>query len=118
MSGQSCLPRMPFLNFLIRLQVIRSGLEGKLAIFNHVNALFKLLKIHQFSEPIILIDPDQQRFVAEFTCEGVFLSTGKSYNQTYISVVSYDGGKITHYRDYWNPLIVMESGDWGVEDEQ
>lgn len=51
-------------------------LEGKSAIFNHVNALFKFLKIHQFSEPTILIDSDQQRFVAEFTCEGVFLSTG------------------------------------------
>nr|WP_154984166.1 nuclear transport factor 2 family protein [Paenibacillus xylanexedens] len=93
-------------------------LEGKSAIFNHVNALFKFLKIHQFSEPTILIDSDQQRFVAEFTCEGVFLSTGKPYNQTYISVVSYDYDKITHYRDYWNPLIVMESEMGGVVDEQ
>lgn len=93
-------------------------LEGKLAIYNHVNTLFKLLKIHQFSEPTILIDPDQQRFVAEFNCEGVFLSTGKSYNQTYISVVSYDGGKIKLYKDYWNPLVVMESEIGGVKDEQ
>ncbi|WP_145412867.1 nuclear transport factor 2 family protein [Paenibacillus xylanexedens] len=93
-------------------------LEGKSAIFNHVNTLFTLVEIQQFSEPVILLDADQQRFVAEFTCEGTFLDTGKPYNQTYISVVSYDGDKITHYRDYWNPLVVMESEMGGVVDEQ
>lgn len=93
-------------------------LEGKTAIANHVNTLFTLLEIQHFSEPVILLDANQQRFVAEFTCEGVFLSTGKPYNQTYISVVSYEGSKITHYRDYWNPLVLLESENRGHTHEQ
>ncbi len=37
------------------------------------------------------------------------LTTGKPYHQRYISVVQMKDGKIFRFRDYWNPLIVLEA---------
>ncbi len=34
-------------------------------------------------------------------------STGKPYLQNYISVIETKDGKIVHYKDYWNPLVVL-----------
>lgn len=93
-------------------------LEGKAAIANHVHDLMRIIEIQQFSEPVILADHSKQQFVAEFTCEGRSLITGKPYNQTYISVVSHQNGKITHYKDYWNPMVVLESDLGGNENDQ
>ncbi|WFR61502.1 nuclear transport factor 2 family protein [Paenibacillus amylolyticus] len=84
-------------------------LEGKVEITDHIHNLLGMIEIQQFSEPIILADSTKQQFVAEFTCKGRSLVTDKPYNQTYISVVSHRNGKITHYKDYWNPMIVLES---------
>ena len=48
--------------------------------------------------------------IAEFRSKGTALPTGKPYEQTCISVVRTDGdGLITHYLDYWNPLVAIEA---------
>lgn len=48
--------------------------------------------------------------VAEFRSTGTALPTGKPYEQTCVSIVRTDGdGLITHYLDYWNPLVAIEA---------
>ncbi|MEQ3552411.1 nuclear transport factor 2 family protein [Pseudonocardia nematodicida] len=48
--------------------------------------------------------------VAEFRSTGTARQTGKPYEQTCISVVrTDDDGLITHYLDYWNPLVAIEA---------
>ncbi|MDQ0656733.1 nuclear transport factor 2 family protein [Paenibacillus sp. W2I17] len=93
-------------------------LEGKAEITNHLHNLLGMIEIQQFSEPVILADSTKQQFVAEFTCKGRSLVTGKPYNQTYISVVRHSNGKITHYKDYWNPMVVLESDLGGNKHDQ
>ncbi|MCM3202879.1 nuclear transport factor 2 family protein [Paenibacillus illinoisensis] len=85
-------------------------LNGSAAISEHIHTLFEQMEIQEFSEPVIMASQDTNQFVAEFTCKGRSLVTNKPYHQAYISVVTYDdNGKITHYKDYWNPLVVLES---------
>ncbi|MBB3131354.1 hypothetical protein FHS19_006074 [Paenibacillus rhizosphaerae] len=38
-----------------------------------------------------------------------YRETGNPYNQTYISVVRTKDGPIESYRDFWNPLVAIES---------
>ncbi|MDP4099151.1 nuclear transport factor 2 family protein, partial [Paenibacillus sp. P96] len=52
---------------------------------------------------------DPELVIAEFKSVGKHKETGKPYNQTYISVVETKDGKITRYRDFWNPLVAAES---------
>ncbi|CAM5645255.1 putative PhzA/B-like protein [Streptomyces alboniger] len=48
--------------------------------------------------------------IAEFRSTGTARPTGKPYEQTCISVVrTDDDALITHYLDYWNPLVAIEA---------
>ncbi|WP_416985544.1 nuclear transport factor 2 family protein [Streptomyces sp. T028] len=54
------------------------------------------------------VDPNLA--IAEFRSTGTALPTGKPYEQECISVVRTDeNGLITHYLDYWNPLLAIEA---------
>jgi ketosteroid isomerase-like protein len=82
--------------------------EGKDAIHDymmnfpkHFNVEFYDLKFYPTADPELVI--------AEFKSRGTHLETGNPYNQTYISVVQTKDGLIQLYRDFWNPLVAMES---------
>ncbi|KOY15119.1 nuclear transport factor 2-like protein [Paenibacillus xylanivorans] len=62
-----------------------------------------------------------QRIMHGFTqllLNGELAQWVEPYNQTYISIVSHQNGKITHYKDYWNPMVVLESDLGGNENDQ
>ena len=82
-------------------------LDGKAAIRNHVESLGGMLQIGSFSSPTIHRTPSG--FVLEFTCLGVGTQTGRAYNQEYVSVITLRDGRIVRYRDYWNPLHVLDA---------
>ncbi|WP_329258475.1 nuclear transport factor 2 family protein [Actinoallomurus sp. NBC_01490] len=41
---------------------------------------------------------------------GRLVQTGDPFDMTYIAVVTVEDGRITFYRDYWNPLAVLRPG--------
>ncbi|MCE9668665.1 nuclear transport factor 2 family protein [Myxococcus stipitatus] len=67
----------------------------------HFEVRFTNLKFHETTDPALV--------VAEFSSEGKALTTGRPYNQTYISVVETRDGRITRYVDFWNPLVAMKA---------
>ncbi|WFE29026.1 nuclear transport factor 2 family protein [Solwaraspora sp. WMMD791] len=60
---------------------------------------FDELRFHPSAAPDLV--------VAEFTGTGTALATGLPVHQTYISVVWTSGDQIRHYRDFWNPAVVL-----------
>ncbi|AWB93131.1 nuclear transport factor 2 family protein [Aeromicrobium chenweiae] len=53
---------------------------------------------------------DPHLAIAEFRSEGTAVPTGKPYRQEVVSIVHTDEeGLITHFLDYWNPLIAIEA---------
>lgn len=65
------------------------------------------LRVHQTT--------DAQVAIAELTMRGTHRPTGTRRQSSYIAVVTVDGGLITHYRDYWNPLGGTKASDAAVE---
>jgi uncharacterized protein len=88
-----------------------SRLEGKLAIYNYMrNAVAQLQKWvftdvreYQTLTPNVLL--------AEFHGEAVFVATGQPYQQDYVVRLETKNGKIIHYREYWNPVAILEITD-------
>ncbi len=80
-------------------------LEGTAALAAHLERLGPLLtfgpmelgRVYAVGETVIF----------EFSCSGEGVTTGAPYDQRYISVVTLREGRIAHYRDYWNPLVVL-----------
>lgn len=83
-----------------------AGREALLAHMRHFPETFDVefvdLVFHETIDPSLVI--------AEFRSTGTAVPTGKPYEQTCISVVrTDDDGLITHYLDYWNPLVAIEA---------
>lgn len=62
---------------------------------------FPALKIHHTDAP--------DTIVVEMRATGRIVATGAPYEMSYIAVVTVLDGRITHYRDYWNPLALPAS---------
>ncbi len=83
--------------------------EGKAALAEYLPGAASLITIESMSQPVVHRAQDSNIAILEFTCAGHGTETGITYDQTYISVVTLADGYITHYRDYWNPLILLRA---------
>lgn len=86
-----------------------SRLEGKTAIAKHLESLGGMLQFDGMSEPMVHASTDPDLVILEFEGFGKGVETGEAYDQRYISVIRLRNGKIVHYRDYWNPLVVLRA---------
>jgi len=87
--------------------------SGKQAIFENFKDFPDKIKLFKFTDVRMHPMRDPDTLVVEFACRGRAVATGKPYNQRYIAVVQMTGGKISRYRDYWNPLVFLEAFDDG-----
>lgn len=84
-------------------------IEGRAKIAEHVALIGGLLEFGEMSLAALHHTTQTGIVILEFSCTGRAIETGKPYNQKYISVITFQNGLITHYADYWNPLIVLEA---------
>lgn len=87
------------------------SVSGKKAIFENFKDFPKMLKFFEFTDVRRHPTLDPDTLIIEFACRGQTVATGRPYNQRYIGVVEMRGGKIFRYRDYWNPLVILEALD-------
>jgi ketosteroid isomerase-like protein len=50
--------------------------------------------------------------VFEYASEGRVVSTGAPYTNRYISVLTITDRKVTHWRDYLDPVAVFDALGW------
>jgi ketosteroid isomerase-like protein len=77
-------------------------LEGKAAIdtyFRPAPQSFLGLAFHDLRR---YLTPDPDVVLAEVHGTATIAATGKHYEQDYVMVLRTRGGKIVHYREYWN----------------
>lgn len=67
----------------------------------HLSVTFSDIRFHPVSDPEFVI--------AEFEGAGTVLSSGLAFRQSYLSLIWTEDGRITRYRDFWNPLRLMEA---------
>lgn len=87
----------------------QSRLVGKADILGYMRAVsgrievlgVKELKIHP------MLDPEQ--VLVELQIEGRIPATGAPYDQRYVTLFTFKDGRLSHYREYWNPLVSIEA---------
>ncbi|MEH3123546.1 MAG: nuclear transport factor 2 family protein [Sphingomonas phyllosphaerae] len=84
-------------------------LEGRAAIAAHLERIGGMIVFDRMGTAIVHPSTDPDLVVIEFEGFGRGVATGEPYDQRYISVIRTVGGRITHYRDYWNPLVVLRA---------
>lgn len=82
-------------------------IEGKQALADYLPKVGELFTIESMTLERTIISADKSTAVLEFTSRAHANSSDRRYDQTYISVVDIRDGRISRYRDYWNPLTVL-----------
>ncbi|MFD1536961.1 nuclear transport factor 2 family protein [Nonomuraea guangzhouensis] len=82
---------------------------GRDALLAHMSNFPETFDV-EFVDLVFHETVDPSLVIAEFRSTGTARTTGKPYEQTCISVVrTDDDALITHYLDYWNPLVAIEA---------
>lgn len=80
----------------------------------YLEHLGDVIQLRWMSFPIVHITNEAGTVIVEFTADAVSRINERHLTQSYIAVIRTSGGRITHYRDYWNPLVgiaAMEAAD-------
>lgn len=85
-------------------------LEGKTAVADYMRHYPDHVDVHDFPDVKIHQTTVPETVVVEMRGVGRLVETGRPFNMTYIAVVTVKDGRITSYRDYWNPLAVQQPG--------
>ncbi|MEU0075060.1 nuclear transport factor 2 family protein [Streptomyces sp. NPDC006332] len=85
-------------------------LEGKGAVAAYMDGYPDHIDLHDFPDLRIHQTTDPRTIVVEMRGVGRLVETDGPFDMTYIAVVTAQDGRITSYRDYWNPLAVLAAG--------
>ncbi len=57
-------------------------------------------------------DPETSVIVLEYQVHGTSVQTGRPYHNHFVSVVTVNDRKVTHWRDYLDPVAVFDASGW------
>jgi ketosteroid isomerase-like protein len=84
-------------------------LEGRAALETYLPTVSKLISIESMTLKHAFISAEGDAAAIEFSCKGHSPDTGARYDQDYVSIIELKNGRISRYRDYWNPLVVLSA---------
>lgn len=99
-DGELCFPFAP----LGRKSVYR----GRAEILDYMSAVGRVA-VDSLETGRLFPMQDPHVAVAEFTVKGHAPETGAPFNQSYVLFFETKGGKISRYREYWNPLVTIDA---------
>ncbi|MGW0461558.1 nuclear transport factor 2 family protein [Streptomyces tendae] len=85
-------------------------LEGREAVAAYMRHYPDHIDLHDLPDLRIHETTDARTVVVEMRGVGRLVRTGAPFDMTYIAVVTVEDGRFTSYRDYWNPLALLEPG--------
>ena len=95
-------------DFVMEFPYARPGMptrvEGRAAVLAHLVKVGGDVSVDFASNLVVHETADPEVVILEFEGHGRSVRTGEAYEQRYISVIRARGGKIVHFKDYWNPI--------------
>ncbi|MEV4875928.1 nuclear transport factor 2 family protein [Streptomyces cyaneofuscatus] len=82
-------------------------LEGRDAVAAYMRDYPDLIDLHDFPYVEIHRTDAPGTIVVEMRGVGRIVESGDPFDMAYIAVVTFEGGLIVRYRDYWNPLVAQ-----------
>jgi ketosteroid isomerase-like protein len=83
---------------------MQTRIEGRAAVLTYLVSVGQGVSVDSVSNVVAHETTDPEVVIVEFDGHGRAVRTGEPYEQRYISVIRTRGGRITHYKDYWNPI--------------
>lgn len=88
-----------------------TGVQGRAALAEYLPKVGQLFTVEALILERAFVSADGRHAVLEFQGKAHANATGARYDQSYVSVLDLRDGRISRYRDYWNPLTVLAATD-------
>jgi ketosteroid isomerase-like protein len=90
--------------------------QGRQNIIDLYSGYEDYMKIDAADELHSYHDTHSAVHVLEYTIRGASVQTGRAYNNRFVSIVTIHNRKVTHWRDYLDPIAVFEAAGWPRHD--
>ncbi|MCV0425397.1 MAG: nuclear transport factor 2 family protein [Roseibium sp.] len=84
-------------------------IRGRETLTSYLQAAGAMISFESMKAAVVHPSKDGKTFTLEFSCKASGSKTGRRYDQDYVSVVTVQDGRIVRYRDYWNPLVLLDA---------
>jgi uncharacterized protein len=91
-------------------------LSGREEVMRHIGWFLGAVENFRFSDLRVHVFADPDGAVAEVTAEGLIKATGRTYRQDYVLFLRSSAGKITHLREYFDPVRAAKALDTPILD--
>ncbi|GIH15665.1 nuclear transport factor 2 family protein [Rugosimonospora africana] len=89
---------------------VPARLQGRTAIREHLTKAAKaFITFDEYRNVVMHETTDPEVVIVEYDADGTVVATGAPFRQTVIAVFRVHDGQIQSYRDYINPLPLMEA---------
>jgi ketosteroid isomerase-like protein len=86
--------------------------QGRQNIIDLYNGYDQYMNVHSADHLRVYRDPQVSVVVLEYEVHGESVQTGRPYNNRFVSIITVKDQKVTHWRDYLDPVAIFEATGW------
>ena len=86
--------------------------EGRQNIIDLYSGYGDYMELHSADNLRVHRDPETSVVVLEYEVHGTSVTTGRPYNNRFVSVITINDRKVTLWRDYLDPVAVFDASGW------
>jgi ketosteroid isomerase-like protein len=86
--------------------------EGRQAVIDLYSGYDDYMTVHTADDLRVYLDPEASVTVLEYAVHGVSVLTGRPYNNRFASIITVKDRKVSHWRDYLDPIAVFDASGW------
>ena len=86
--------------------------EGRQEIIDLYSGYDDYMTVHTADNLRVYRDPRASVAVLEYEVHGESVHTGRPYNNRFASIITIKDSKVTHWRDYLDPIAVFDAVGW------
>jgi ketosteroid isomerase-like protein len=98
--------------YVISVPGYHRRVEGRQAIIDLYSGYDDYMTVHTADNLRVYRDPRASVAVLEYEVHGESVHTGRPYNNRFASVITVKDNKVTHWRDYLDPIAVFDAAGW------
>ena len=86
--------------------------EGRQGIINLYSGYGDFMRMDSADNLRVYHDREASVTILEYEVHGSAVQTGRPYDNRFVSIVTITDRKVTHWRDYLDPIAVFEATNW------
>jgi len=91
--------------------------EGRQGVIDLYSGYDDYMTVHTADNLRVYRDPQASVAVLEYEVHGESVQTGRPYHNRFVSIITVKDHKVTHWRDYFDPIAVFDATGWPKADQ-